>query len=435
MKSCSVEDTKKLKKIIDKLSVQDGKYICRVIYGDRLADIYTKLLIIYVFILGGFLLWPFDFIFKVKNHAHWIENSKGIELLRTGKAVSNSSTQEFFDRLVKGSGLTLEVWLETEDLDQSGPARIISYAINKELCNFILGQAWDKLIVRLRTTKTSFKGTAPHLVIPDTFTSHRLKHIVIMYDYSEQRIYINGEQRVRSNVLKGDFSNWDASCKLVIGNEVTGDRPWRGKIYYIAIFDRALTEQEIRQNYLSGFQSEINTCPSVLLGKASMKHTGLKTKNPVTKYLFNEGKGDMIHDSGSGLIPVNLFIPNYISHKKEPLFTLSIGFLKRNYRFSDLIINVLIFIPLGIFVHGMLRNHYGLTLEISLATLLAGTLFSLSIESLQHFSMTRNSSIIDVFTNMTGIAIGIMIDRFYILFLNYQDRHLWTQINTDYQDS
>jgi len=56
--------------------------------------------------------------------------------------------------------------------------------------------------------------------------------------------------------------------------------------------------------------------------------------------------------------------------------------------------------------------------------LLTGTLFTLSIESLQYFLLTRNSSLIDVCTNMTGAAIGIVMDRAYHLFLNYQAERL-----------
>lgn len=52
--------------------------------------------------------------------------------------------------------------------------------------------------------------------------------------------------------------------------------------------------------------------------------------------------------------------------------------------------------------------------------LLVGTLFSLMVESLQHFSMTRNSSVIDIFMNMTGTGIGILIDRVFNLCLNFQ---------------
>ena len=261
MKSWTADNSNRLKKIIDRLSAEDGKYICRVIYRDPFTDIYSILLIIYVFILGFFLLWPFDFVSLIRNDARWIGNSKGIEFLKIGQAVSNSPTQEFFDRLVKGSGLTLELWLKTEDLNQTGPARILSYSINTGLRNFTIGQSRDKLVVRLRTTETDLNGMNPHLIIGDTFNYESLQHMVIMYDFSEQRVYINGEQRARSEILKGDFSNWDPSCSLVIGNEVIGDRPLKGKIYYVAVFDRPLTEQEIRQNYLSGLRS----CGKVLV--------------------------------------------------------------------------------------------------------------------------------------------------------------------------
>ena len=72
----------------------------------------------------------------------------------------------------------------------------------------------------------------------------------------------------------------------------------------------------------------------------------------------------------------------------------------------------------------MLRDQWGLTLKISLAALLAGTLFTLGVESIQHFSLTRNSSLIDVATNMSGTALGVAIDRVYNLFLNYRAERL-----------
>ena len=187
--------------------------------------------------------------------------------LKKGQAVSNPLTQEYFDRLVKGSGLTLELWLQTEDLNQTGSATIFSYSTDTALCNFTVGQVWDKLIVRLRTTKTNRYGINPILAIPDVFTSHGLKYMVIMYNLSEQSVYINGEQKARSHILKGNFSNWDPSYRLVIGNNVSGNRPWKGKIYYVAVYNRALTEQEIHNNYLSGFKSKVNSCINRFCGE------------------------------------------------------------------------------------------------------------------------------------------------------------------------
>ena len=108
MKFRAIENNNRLIKIISELSDEDGKYICRVIHRDHLADISLKLLIIYVFILGGFLLWPFDFLYSVKNDARWIGNSDGIEFVKMGQAASNSSAKKIFDRLVNGKGYLMK---------------------------------------------------------------------------------------------------------------------------------------------------------------------------------------------------------------------------------------------------------------------------------------------------------------------------------------
>jgi VanZ family protein len=366
--------------------------------------------------LASFLLWPFDFDLYLKNDARWLKNSRGIEFLETGQAISNSSTKKFYDHMIRGNGLTLELWLKTQDQHQFGPARILSFSIDPRLRNFTVGQSSDQLVIRLRTTDTSLNGTNPHLIVDSAFENRILQHVVITYDFAEQKVYINGELRTQSEILKGDFSNWDPACRLVIGNEVTGNRPWKGILYYAAVFNRPLTEQEIRQNYLLGLPAQIDP--------RRTKGTGVKAQVPVTRYLFDHGKGDVIHDSGSEVSPVNLFIPNYIRQATKPFLDFSRSYINSNSGFSDVVINILIFIPLGILIHGMLGDCCGLTLKLSLAALLAGTLFALGVESMQHFSLTRNSSLVDVSTNMTGTALGITIDRVYDRFLNYRAERL-----------
>ena len=132
----------------------------------------------------------------------------------------------------------------------------------------------------------------------------------------------------------------------------------------------------------------------------------------------------MIHDSGSNFSPVNLLMPKYIQQETKPFLDFSESYINSKSGFSDVVINIMIFIPLGIIIHGMLRSRCGLTLKISLAALLAGTLFTLGVESMQHLSLTRNSSLIDVAANMSGTALGIAMDRVYNIFLNYRAKHL-----------
>jgi VanZ family protein len=43
------------------------------------------------------------------------------------------------------------------------------------------------------------------------------------------------------------LSNWDPQCTLVAGNDATGENPWRGQIFLLQIWSRALPEQAIRR--------------------------------------------------------------------------------------------------------------------------------------------------------------------------------------------
>jgi glycopeptide antibiotics resistance protein len=40
--------------------------------------------------------------------------------------------------------------------------------------------------------------------------------------------------------------NWDSSYPLILGNEGTGDRPWRGRIFELYISDRAIPQETVR---------------------------------------------------------------------------------------------------------------------------------------------------------------------------------------------
>jgi hypothetical protein len=55
---------------------------------------------------------------------------------------------------------------------------------------------------------------------------------------------------VASGSIGGDFSNWDNTFHLILGNEFTGDRPWLGEIYELSIFNKALSKSQIDSLFL-----------------------------------------------------------------------------------------------------------------------------------------------------------------------------------------
>ncbi len=46
-----------------------------------------------------------------------------------------------------------------------------------------------------------------------------------------------------------NLSNWDQTFPLLLGNEATGDRPWRGHISELYIANRAISEEEVAQAF------------------------------------------------------------------------------------------------------------------------------------------------------------------------------------------
>jgi hypothetical protein len=79
-----------------------------------------------------------------------------------------------------------------------------------------------------------------------------LSHVVYTRDATGvARIYVDGVERA-SGMVGGDFSNWDGGFRLALANELTGDRPWLGEFYLVAIFNRALSQAEVSQNFEAG---------------------------------------------------------------------------------------------------------------------------------------------------------------------------------------
>ncbi len=69
-------------------------------------------------------------------------------------------------------------------------------------------------------------------------------------------MYINGTESAGSTV-DGTTSNWDGIYRLALANELTQDRAWLGEIHLVAIFDRALSQTEVAQNFSAGLNREL----------------------------------------------------------------------------------------------------------------------------------------------------------------------------------
>ncbi len=181
----------------------------------------------------------------------------GLQLKDTSQIHTANSAKDIYMKVKNSNEITLDAWIKPDNNIQMGPARIITISQGASNRNITLGQDADKFELRLRTTETSNNGIPSYLTTDNT-AKHELTHIVYTRNAEGKGyIYINGETNTEY-FLNGDFSNWDSTYVLGIGNEFSAERHWLGEFYSLSIYDRALDSIEVYQNFKMKFNGYYN---------------------------------------------------------------------------------------------------------------------------------------------------------------------------------
>lgn len=192
---------------------------------------------------------------RFEGAVEWVADG-GINLKGGHTTASTASSRKLFDRIAGGSGqYTLEVWVNPASANQTGPARIITYSVDVSNRNFSMNQVADTYAFRNRSTAAGINPNGgPNLESPTGTVKSALQHVIMTWDSTVgRRIYIDGVPVDSADPQgPGVLSNWDPSYTLHFGNEPSSDRPWLGQIKFAAIYERALSSTEARQNFDAG---------------------------------------------------------------------------------------------------------------------------------------------------------------------------------------
>ncbi len=185
--------------------------------------------------------------------ATWV-GGWGIDL-RGGKAQATTASSRKLHDLIKATGeYSIEAWVAPANVVQE-QAYIVSYSGGTTARNFTLGQTMYNYDYFNRATTTDANGE-PALSTPsaDEVLQATLQHVVATYSPVDgRRIYVNGVLTTQADpVPAGLFTDWNDTFALVLGNEVSNDRTWQGVVRMVAIHNRALTQQQIQQNFEAG---------------------------------------------------------------------------------------------------------------------------------------------------------------------------------------
>ena len=180
----------------------------------------------------------------------------GVNIKAGQKAQGSTTASKKLSDNIKSTGeFSIEAWMAPANVVQED-AYAVSYSAGTMARNVTLAQRAYQYEALTRTSETDGNG-APSLLTKDTDRDAQasLQHVVLTYDpVNGRRIYVNGMFTGDADPKGGGgtLSDWDDSFALVLGNETSSNRQWQGILKLVAIHNRALTQEQVQQNFAAG---------------------------------------------------------------------------------------------------------------------------------------------------------------------------------------
>ena len=143
--------------------------------------------------------------------------------------------------------LTIECLVTTDNLNQSGPARIISFSKDHTHRNFTLGQDANRFAIRIRTPRTGENGQGGEFSF-GIIESGKPTHVIVSYFQGNICCYLDGQLIYSGKSIQGDFNNWEL-YPLLFGDEANGGRNWDGQLSHVAIYSRFVGAEEAAHKF------------------------------------------------------------------------------------------------------------------------------------------------------------------------------------------
>jgi VanZ like family/Concanavalin A-like lectin/glucanases superfamily len=105
-----------------------------------------------------------------------------------------------YDTLTTSNQLTLLVAMRTSNLEQSGPARIVTYSADAWGRNFTLGQIRNTLTFRLRTPASGGNGVDPALYSGPVLSLNSTSLVAAVYDGRFSSLYVDGKRVAQADL-------------------------------------------------------------------------------------------------------------------------------------------------------------------------------------------------------------------------------------------
>jgi len=176
----------------------------------------------------------------------------GVQIIDGKAQGTTNSSKKLHDLITLTGEYSIEAWVVPANVTQEGPAGIVSYSAGTEARNFTLGQTLYNYNFLNRSSETDQNGD-PQLSTRDAdeILQTSLQHVVATFSPTEgRRIFVNGQLVASEDVeTGGSLNDWNDTYALVLGNETDGSRLFAGTFRMVAIHNRALSQEQVVQNF------------------------------------------------------------------------------------------------------------------------------------------------------------------------------------------
>jgi VanZ family protein len=322
-----------------------------------------------------------------KNQVHWLDNENG---LRFGEYGTILSSGIFEGGSSDGPPCTLEIWLEP-DLPWSG-GTLVSFYSSFPPRQFSLHQSHADLALQRDFEDLHHQDQRVVRFADEIFRKKPL-FVTVTSDGRNAAVYIDG--RLVTRLLGFGLSIQDLTGKLIIANSPLQNDGWSGQLRGLAIYGSKLNAAQVTQHYEDWTQKG--------------KPTVAQNERALGLYLLDERSGAIIHNQARP--GIDLYIPErYLVVDQMLLEPPWKEFHTQWSYLKDVLVNIAGFVPLGFFFYAYFSSAPRMTWA-AVATVILGSLFSLTIEVLQAHLPTRDSGVTDIITNTLGTYIGVIFYR------------------------
>jgi hypothetical protein len=163
-------------------------------------------------------------------------------------AITTPEVPDLVEQIATTDAFTLELWLRPHNLAQRGPAPIVWWGSPDQPMNLRVAQQGRALWVTLNTDPD-----APPLQLElPAALSGAPTHLALSWARGELVAWINGAEVLRRppefplpGLSPPSLRGWDRGAALRVASQPGAPSPWLGELYLLALYQRALTAEEV----------------------------------------------------------------------------------------------------------------------------------------------------------------------------------------------